>query len=69
METLYDVQQLLKKHGTIIYTKDREMDLILMEEEIRQLHEWGMIDTLTFQQSLLIIRSEKSKLQNKNVIN
>lgn len=67
MESLYDVQQLLKKHGTIIYTRDRELDLLLMEEEIRQLREWGMIDVQTFQQSLLIIRSEKSK-QRKSIM-
>lgn len=65
MESFFDVQQFLKKHGTIIYTKDREMDLFLMEEEFRQLHEWGMVDPKTYQQALLIIRMEKGKLRKK----
>jgi uncharacterized protein YqgQ len=59
MNTFYDVQQLLKKHGTIIYTKDRQLDLELMEEELRELYNWKMIETHVFQQSLLIIRKEK----------
>ncbi len=53
---MYDVLQLLKKHGTIIYTRDRALDLSLMEEELRELHEWKMIETNVFQQALLILR-------------
>ncbi|WP_100406816.1 YqgQ family protein [Bacillus solitudinis] len=59
MNTLYDVQQLLKKHGTIIYTRDTQLDLELMEEEIRELHNWKMVETSVFLQALLIIQKEK----------
>ncbi|MGO4887159.1 YqgQ family protein [Anaerobacillus sp. MEB173] len=58
MQTFYDVQQLLKQFGTIIYTGDRTNDLILMEEEIRELFEWKMIDVQQFQKAILIIRNE-----------
>lgn len=62
MRTMYDVQQLLKKYGTIIYTRDREMDLFLIEEDLRELHRLGLVDTETFQQALLIIRNERMNL-------
>nr|WP_285874374.1 YqgQ family protein [Halalkalibacter oceani] len=57
---MFDVMQLLKKYGTIIYTKDRGLDLELMEGEIRELYEWKMIDQTVFQQALLILRQEAS---------
>ncbi|WP_367613660.1 YqgQ family protein [Halalkalibacter nanhaiisediminis] len=55
---MYDVMQLLKKHGTIIYTGDRALDLSLMEDELRELYEWKMIEKNEFQQGLLILRNE-----------
>ncbi|NEU30743.1 YqgQ family protein [bacterium LRH843] len=61
MKTMYDVRQLLKRYGTIIYTRDREFDLSLMEEEFRELHKWKMIEDNTFRQGLLIIRNEMRK--------
>lgn len=57
---MFDVMQLLKKYGTIIYTKDRGLDLSLMEDEIRELYEWKMIDQTVFQKALLILRQEAS---------
>ncbi|GAE24775.1 hypothetical protein JCM9140_727 [Halalkalibacter wakoensis JCM 9140] len=65
MKSMYDVRQLLKKHGTIVYTRDRSLDLALMEEELKELHEWKMIETVDFQQALLIIRSESRSEKNK----
>ncbi len=41
------------------------MDLQLMEKEVHELHSWGMIDTLTFQQAILILRKELSLLNEK----
>lgn len=55
---MYDVLQLLKRHGTIIYTKDRALDLSLMEEELRELYEWKIIEPNVFQQGLIILRNE-----------
>jgi uncharacterized protein YqgQ len=58
MKTMYDVRQLLKSHGAIVYTRDRSLDLSLMEEELRELYNWKIIDADTFQQGLLILRNE-----------
>ncbi|WP_059102890.1 YqgQ family protein [Shouchella shacheensis] len=58
MKTFYDVQQLIKTYGTIVYTKDRLTDVHLMEAEINELYGYGMIDGKTYQHALLVIRRE-----------
>jgi len=58
MKTVYDVQQLLKKFGTIIYIGDRLADLELMEEELKQLYQSQLVDPKDFQMALLILRQE-----------
>ncbi|MCD7033112.1 YqgQ family protein [Metabacillus sp. GX 13764] len=65
MKTIYDVQQLLKKFGTIIYVGDRLADLELMEEELRQLREMGLIETRDFQMAVLLVRHEAQKQKEK----
>ncbi|MFC7364839.1 MULTISPECIES: YqgQ family protein [Bhargavaea] len=59
METVYDVMQLLKRFGTFVYTGDRNADLILMEMEVRQLYDNGLITQQQFIQSRLILRKGK----------
>ncbi|WP_040228795.1 YqgQ family protein [Bhargavaea cecembensis] len=59
MDTVYDVMQLLKRFGTFVYTGDRKADLILMEMEVRDLHENKMIDDADFTRALLILRKGK----------
>ncbi|MDT8861721.1 YqgQ family protein [Alkalihalobacillus sp. MEB130] len=62
MKTVYDVRQLLKKYGSIVYTRDRSLDLTLMEEELRELHEWKMIEKDVYLQGLLILQNEKKQV-------
>lgn len=45
MKTIYDVRQLLKRFGTVIYVGDRLADLELMEDEIREMYQAKFIDT------------------------
>ncbi|MFV8826635.1 YqgQ family protein [Alkalihalobacterium sp. APHAB7] len=63
MRTFYDVQQLLKKYGTFIYTKNRHVDALMMEEEIREMYEFGMLDKQLFQEALLILKKEQREEQ------
>ena len=56
--------QLLKKYGTVIYTKNRLVDLEMMEDEIRELYQLEIIDVKTFQQAILLIRNAKSEVSN-----
>ncbi|MBB6284866.1 MULTISPECIES: YqgQ family protein [Geobacillus] len=58
MKTVYDVQQLLKRFGTIIYVGDRLADLELMEEEVKELYESQLIDAKQLQAALFILRHE-----------
>jgi uncharacterized protein YqgQ len=58
MKTVYDVQQLLKKYGTIIYVGDRLADLELMEEEIKELYQSQLIDVKEYQMAILLLRQE-----------
>ncbi|HZH61372.1 MAG TPA: YqgQ family protein [Metabacillus sp.] len=63
MKTIYDVQQLLKKFGTIIYIGDRLADLELMEEEIKQLYQSSLIEPKDYQMAILLLRQEIQKLK------
>ena len=54
MLSIYDIQQLLKKFGTIIYTGDRIADLQLMQDELRELNQSQLIDSQDYQTALFI---------------
>jgi uncharacterized protein YqgQ len=58
MKTVYDVQQLLKQFGTIIYVGDRLADLELMEEEVKELYDSQLIDVKQLQAALFVLRQE-----------
>ncbi len=58
MKTIYDVQQLLKKYGTIIYIGDRVADLELMEAELRELFQSQLIEVRDYQTAILLLRQE-----------
>jgi uncharacterized protein YqgQ len=58
VDSIYDVQQLLKRFGSIIYVGDRIGDLQLMEEELKQLYYSQAIDRKDFEMAILLIRHE-----------
>lgn len=63
MNSLLDIINLLKKYGTYIYTLDREGDLMLMEDEIKELYKANVMDIKDFQMALLVLRQEAAKLR------
>ncbi|MFD2213968.1 YqgQ family protein [Metabacillus endolithicus] len=65
MKTIYDVQQLLKKFGTIIYIGDRVSDLELMEEEMKQLYQSNLVEPKDYQMAVLLLRQEIQKLKKQ----
>jgi uncharacterized protein YqgQ len=62
MNTVYDVQQILKRFGTFIYTGNRRGDMELMLDEIRELFKAGLIDVEEYRTSILILRQEINRL-------
>lgn len=58
MKTIYDIQQFLKKYGTIIYIGDRLADLELMESELKEMYVSQLIDIKEYQTALLLLRHE-----------
>ncbi|WHY65709.1 YqgQ family protein [Neobacillus sp. SuZ13] len=58
MKTIYDIQQFLKRFGTLIYIGDRVADLELMEMELKELYQSQLIEPREFQTALLILRHE-----------
>lgn len=63
MNSLLDIINLLKKYGTYIYTLDREGDLMLMEDEIKEMYKANVMDIKDFQMALLVLRQEAAKLR------
>ncbi|WP_323704754.1 YqgQ family protein [Mammaliicoccus sp. Dog046] len=63
MKNLYDVQQLLKKFGYIIYFKNEDDQLEMMEQEITSMYKAMLIDRDTFLQARLIINQRR--VENK----
>ncbi|RHW38504.1 DUF910 family protein [Lysinibacillus yapensis] len=68
MKTMKDVYDLLKQYGIFIYTGDRIGDILLMEEEIRELYKGRILEPTQFQSALLILRNESSRLQKEEKI-
>jgi uncharacterized protein YqgQ len=69
MKTIYEIQQFLKRFGTIIYIGDRVADLELMETELKELYQSQLIEPREFQTALLILRHEiqfqKEKIRDR----
>ncbi|MBY6035505.1 YqgQ family protein [Fictibacillus nanhaiensis] len=63
MKTMFDVQQLLKRFGTIIYTGNRTADLELIQEEVNELYKQKLIDVNDYKMALLIVRATLNKRQ------
>lgn len=64
MKSFYDVQQLLKRYGTFIYTGDRLGDVQLMDLEIDELYKSKLITNEEFTKGKLVLRKEMATLKN-----
>lgn len=65
MKDLYDVMQLLKRYGTIIYTADFQSDIDLMEEDLRDLYRADFITAREFGGALAILRQKRLEYEKK----
>lgn len=58
MKTLYDVQQLLKRFGIIVYLGKRLYDIELMKIELEGLYQNGLLEKEDYVLAELILRRE-----------
>lgn len=69
MKTLYDVQQLLKRFGIIVYLGKRLYDIEMMKIELERLYQSGLLEKEDYLTAELILRREhrleKERLEAK----
>ena len=58
----FDLKAFLRRFGLLFYTGDREGDLLLIEDEIRELHKIGVIDDEEFKRALAALFREKRRM-------
>ncbi|MGT2925860.1 YqgQ family protein [Streptococcus cuniculipharyngis] len=58
MKSLYDVQQLLKRFGIIVYLGKRLYDIEMMKIELERLYQNGLLGREDYLQAELILRRE-----------
>lgn len=61
MNTMLDVRNLLKRFGIFIYTRDRKGDAELMEMELTELHEKGLVTKDDYLKARILLQKEKTK--------
>jgi uncharacterized protein YqgQ len=66
MTSIYDIQQVLKKFGTFIYTGDRLADLELMHDELVELYHAQLIEKQLFDSSILVLKQEMQLVKAKS---
>ncbi|SDI87338.1 Uncharacterized protein YqgQ [Alteribacillus bidgolensis] len=64
MNSITDIRKWLVQFRTIVYTKDRLADLELMEDEMREAYQMGMLNQEMYQKAMLILLQEKSALSD-----
>lgn len=65
MKTVYEVQKLLMKFGTVIYTGNRIGDLKLMETELEELFQHQFISNDEYTQAKLLLKKETVRLNSE----
>ncbi|HHT7647538.1 TPA: YqgQ family protein [Streptococcus suis] len=58
MKRLYDVQQLLKRFGIIVYMGNRLYDIEMMQIELNRIYQAGVLDRLEYMEAELVLRLE-----------
>lgn len=64
MKTYYDVQQLLKRFGILIYMGNRLYDIEMSRLELAKIYENGLISQQEFLEAKLILQGEHQREKN-----
>lgn len=66
MSEMYKVREYLRRYNSFIYTKDKSLDLDLIEEELKELKKNAFIENELYLKFILIIRKERRLLKKEN---
>ncbi|MBG9566078.1 YqgQ family protein [Brevibacillus agri] len=61
----FDLKTFLHRFGLFIYTGDPEGDLLLIEDEIRELYELNVIEKEEFMEAMSAVRSKRKALDGR----
>ncbi|WP_318615023.1 YqgQ family protein [Sporosarcina sp. YIM B06819] len=61
MKDFLGVLQLLKRFGIYVYTGDRKVDIDMVQSEVKDLYDNGLLMQEDYLQAVLILRNEASK--------
>ena len=61
INNFYDVFQLLKRYGFIIYFKDKEDMYEMMQQEIRSLYNYDLLTNEEYLKCILIINQRRNE--------
>ncbi|PTK29974.1 DUF910 domain-containing protein [Staphylococcus hominis] len=61
INNVYDVLQLLKRYGFIIYFKDKEDMYEMMQQEIRSLYNYDLLSKEEYLKCILIINQRRNE--------
>ena len=62
MKDFLGVLQLLKRFGIYVYTGDRSDDIAMIQSEVKDLYDNGLLMQEDYLQAVLILRNEVAKL-------
>ncbi len=62
MKDYFGVLQLLKRFGIYVYTGNRKDDIDLVQSEVKDLYDNGLLMKEDYLKAVLILRSEAAKL-------
>lgn len=67
MNTFYDVQQLLKTFGHIVYFGDRELEIEFMLDELKELYMNHMIEKEQWARAAAVLRKELEQTKTEEI--
>ena len=62
MKDFFGVLQLLKRFGIYVYTGNRNDDIAMVQSEVKDLYDNGLLMQEDYLQAMLILRNEAAKL-------
>ncbi|MBF4500206.1 YqgQ family protein [Savagea sp. SN6] len=65
LNEMYDVQQLLKQFNIFVYFGDQEADCILMQSELKDLFDSGMLEREDYIRAAAIVRQRLNLIKQE----